>query len=192
MCPPYGLSGRDSSLFGDLTRIATDIETVCREHNRPLWRLFENVVAPPTPPNPRGSVETMSNHFGFAPVHVDASDFGWTSRKRLIWCDACVPDEWKGSGDTDTFSTKGWHTLDIPRRRRKVPPLGSILKSPFKPFWLSNNSTPLTTLKDDFPSLPAPSQANPPHGFDRSSEDARQRCEAAGKPCQFVGSSPRA
>ena len=115
-----GLAGKDSSLFWHFTRVAQDVESICRVHNRPLWRLFENVVGT------RSTVDTMSQHIGFAPVHVDAADFGWTSRKRLVWCDAFVPDEWKEFINTESFPTHGWHTLNIPRRRRKLPPLGSI------------------------------------------------------------------
>ena len=115
-----GLAGKDSSLFWHMTRIAHDLEQVCRAHNKPLWRLFENVVGT------RSTVDTMSQNIGFAPVHVDAADFGWTSRKRLVWCDAFVPDEWKEFINTESFPTHGWHTLNIPRRRRKLPPLGSI------------------------------------------------------------------
>ena len=122
----------------------------------------------------------MSNQIGFAPVHVDASDFGWTSRKRLTWCDAFVPEEWKGFVNTDTYSTKSWHTLNIPRRRRKLPPLGSIFKSPFKPLWLTNNSTP-DHPEGRFAVITRSLTGQTPHGFQRSSEDARRRCEEAGK-----------
>ena len=119
-CSSEGLSGKDSGLFWEFARIAGDLDIVCREHNRPLWRLFENV------PGARGTVQAISDSLGFAPVHVDAADFGWCSRKRLIWCDAFLPDEWRCFVDTGTYATQGWHTLSIPRRRRRLPPIGSF------------------------------------------------------------------
>ena len=113
-----------------------------------------------------------------APIWVDAADFGWCHRRRLIWCDAFWPAEWCQMV-TDEYDLKGWFKLSVPRRRRLLPALGSIFKSHFQPSVLPRSGT-ADHPEGRFPVITSPLSGQTPHGFARSSEEARERCQLDG------------
>ena len=90
------------------------------------------------------------------------------------------PPEWQGFVDESSCPKHGWHTLKIPRRRRGLPGLGSIFKSGFKPELLANCGDPAYP-EGRLPVITRLLDGQAPHGFQRASNGARQRCHQDGK-----------
>ena len=142
----------------------------------PIFRLFENVV-----PADRAIVRTITESLNIgAPFLVNAADFGWTDRKRLIWCDAFWPYEFREFASDSSYEAKGWIQVTIPRRRRLLPDIGAIFKSPFKPSHLVNRGT-AGHPEGRMPVVTRLLDGQPPHGYQRASSSARERCHSDGK-----------
>ena len=66
-----GLSGKDSILFYEFCRVSDILDRWCCAHNKPLWKVLENVV-PADPSN----ITTMTNCLNMGPpILMEAADF---------------------------------------------------------------------------------------------------------------------
>ena len=159
----------------EFVRVSKLCAGIADELMLPFWRLFENVV-----PSPSETVWEMNRALDLgAPFLVDAADLGWISRRRLVWADSFWPPAWEELVNEETFRKHRWLKVSVPRRRHGLPVLGSVFKSSYKPSMLSRRGSP-DHPEGRMPVLTRLLDGQPPHGFQRASQSARQRCQEDG------------
>ena len=122
-----GLNGKGSHLFYHFVRVSGLLHTLCQAKRLPLFPMFENEV-----PGNVENIQLMTAALGLgAPIWVDAADFGECHRRRLIWCCAYWPAEWRDL-ITDEYDSKGGTDF---RASSPPPPSGTRVHCliPFQP-----------------------------------------------------------
>ena len=125
-----GLFGKDSGLFFDMLAVVEALRGLAVKLDVVLWELYENVV-----PASTHHRELMTSALGLGlPYHLDAADYGWTRRKRLVWTNLMLPSDLHQF--VEASSDGGALNVVIPRAVRVLPPLAWVFRDGFTPRFL--------------------------------------------------------
>ena len=168
-----GLEGKDSRKFFWALDVIDALIGLSDEKNMKLIIFFEMVV-----PASINVVHRITYKLGCdIPILFDAADFGWTTRKRLIW--SSVPLAPIFQPFLHAEGGKPWKVFTVPRAQQMLPALGSIFRSNYHPRWLSKSAT-ADHPEGRFPVITNRLQGISPHDAATASPDARARCRKLG------------